>query len=137
MGVPIVVTGFEANNLLTLPPADLVIDSLIGYSLVGHAQGTVAALIEAANSHGAPILALDVPSGLNITTGAVSDCTVPADATMTLALPKVGLRAEAAKPFIGELYLADISVPTELYAKPPLSLEVENVFAKNEIVRLW
>ena len=77
------------------------------------------------------------PADLNTTTGAVSDRTVRADATMTLALPTLGLLGETAKEFIGELYLADVSVPMELYANPPLSLEVENIFAQNDIVRLW
>ncbi|RME43368.1 MAG: hypothetical protein D6796_13210, partial [Caldilineae bacterium] len=59
-----------------------------------------------------------------------------AAATLTLALPKTGLRAPAAEPFTGELYLADISVPPALYARPPLNLTVGFPFAAGEIVRL-
>ena len=61
----------------------------------------------------------------------------PRYATLTLALPKEGLRLEAAKLRIGELYLGDISVPTALYGRPPLNLNVANIFAQYEIVRLW
>jgi hypothetical protein len=52
-------------------------------------------------------------------------------------MPKVGFRAESARRHIGELYLADISVPPVLYAKPPLNLDVPNVFAEDDIVRIW
>ena len=133
MGISIVVAG----ELLVLPPADLLVDAMIGYSLTGPPTGLVATLIDAANNHGAPILALDVPSGVNTTTGAATGAAIRAKATLTLAMPKVGLRAETAKEHIGELYLADISVPPELYARPPLDLKVPNVFAQDEIVRLW
>ncbi len=133
MGIPIVVGG----ELLVLPPADLLIDAMIGYSLTGPPTGLAATLIDAANNHGAPILALDVPSGVNTTTGAASGPAIRARATLTLAMPKVGLRAETAKEHIGELYLADISVPPELYGRPPLDLEVANIFAQGEIVRIW
>ncbi len=133
MGISIVVGG----ELLVLPSADLLVDSIIGYSLTGAPTGLVATLIDAANNHGAPILALDVPSGVNTTTGAASVPAIRAKATLTLAMPKVGLRAETARQHIGELYLADISVPPELYGRPPLDFEVANVFAKDEIIRLW
>ena len=55
---------------------------------------------------------------------------------MTLALPKEGLRALGVEDQVGELYLADISVPPRLYAEPALGLEVEHIFATNDIVRL-
>ena len=133
MGISIVV----ARELLVLPPADLLVDAMIGYGLTGLPTGLAATLIDAANNHGAPILSLDVPSGVNTTTGAASGSAIQARATLTLAMPKVGLRAETAKQHVGELYLADISVPPELYGKPPLDLEVANVFAQDDIVRLW
>jgi len=56
---------------------------------------------------------------------------------LTLAMPKVGFQAESARRHIGELYLADISVPPDLYAKPPLPHDVPNVFAEDGIVRIW
>jgi hypothetical protein len=57
-------------------------------------------------------------------------------ATMTLALPKEGLRAPGVEAHMGELYLADISVPPGLYAGPGLGIEVGNLFAENDIIRL-
>src|SRR5215471_5195978 len=71
--------------------ADLVIDALIGYSLRGDPAGPAAELISWANDNAAPVLALDTPSGLDLTTGAAGTPAVWATVTLTLALPKVGL----------------------------------------------
>lgn len=101
MGVPISVADEEVD----LAPADLLIDAIIGYGLGGAPTGSPAALIRAANAQSAPILALDVPSGVNTSTGAVQEPAIRAAATLTLALPKQGLRTEEAKRNIGELYL--------------------------------
>ncbi len=132
MAVPIT-PGFGGADL---PMADLIIDAIIGYGLQGAPTGASARLIQAANAHGAPILSLDVPSGIDATTGAVHNPAVLATATLTLALPKTGLRAPAAAGHIGELYLADIGVPPELYAGPTLGLETGLVFSREEIIRL-
>lgn len=53
---------------------------------------------------------------------------------MTLALPKVGLMDESVHPYVGSLYLADISVPPELYRQ--LGLNVQNIFEKDTIVKI-
>lgn len=115
----------------------LVVDGVIGYSLRGAPRGDAAVLIHWANATGAPILSLDTPSGLDTATGALFDPVITATATLTLALPKEGLRAAGARAAVGELYLADISVPPELYAEPALGLAVSPLFARNDIVRLW
>lgn len=82
-----------------------------------------------------PILALDVPSGIDTTSGTVFDPAIEAAATMTLALPKEGLRPAAVKAQVGELYLADISVPPALYAG--LGLDIGLIFAGSDILQLW
>lgn len=123
-------------DLQQIQEADLIIDGIIGYSLSDAPRGTAADLIQWANHQPAPILALDTPSGLDTTTGVIFDPTIQATATMTLALPKQGLLAEKASQHVGELYLADISVPPALYAEPALKLEVGPIFARDDIVRL-
>lgn len=133
MGVPIE----EAREPLHLPDADLIVDALIGYSLRGAPRGIAAALVRAANIHPAPTLALDVPSGVDATTGLPHEPAVRATATVTLALPKTGLRQPQAHPHVGELYLADISVPPRLYVEPSLGLEIAPPFAQGDILRLW
>ena len=116
--------------------ADLVIDGVIGYSLKGAPRGGSAALIRWANEQEAPVLALDVPSGLDAAAGIIHEPAIRTEATMTLALPKEGLRAPGADRLIGDLYLADISVPLELYAEPSLGLEVGPIFARSDILLL-
>ena len=113
---------------------ELILDGLIGYSLSGRPRGSVADTIRWANAQPAPVLALDVPSGLDATTGEVLSPTVKAIATMTLALPKTGLLTPGAEEWTGELYLADISVPDVVYQR--MGLDVGPVFRRSDIVRL-
>ena len=120
-----------------LPEADLIVDALIGYSLDGNPVGPAARLIHLANDHGAPILSLDVPSGIDATTGEIFHPSIRATATMTLALPKEGLLLPAVRPVVGALYLADIGVPPALYAEPGLQREVEPLFARSDMIRLF
>ena len=114
---------------------DLIIDGIIGYSLEGAPRGRAADLIGWANSQECPILALDLPSGLHASTGEVFSPAIKATATMTLALPKIGLKAPV-EAVVGELYLADIGVPPELYAHPSLNLQVGPIFSEGAIIRL-
>jgi NAD(P)H-hydrate epimerase len=132
MGARIVADGMPSA---TLPPA-VVLDGLIGYSLKGAPFGRIAELIRWANALDAPVLALDTPSGLDATTGVAFDPAIRATATMTLAVPKHGLRAPDASALVGELYLADISVPPGLYGRPPLGFPVGAIFALDDILRI-
>jgi NAD(P)H-hydrate epimerase len=94
-------------------PADLILDALIGYSLRDTPRGTAADLIRWANGTGAPILALDVPSGVDATTGEIPGDAIRPRWTMTLALPKTGLLRAST----GDLFLADIGIPEGAYRR--------------------
>jgi len=126
--------GLQNEPYFDLAEADIILDALIGYGLNGDPHPEVAVWIEKANAAGKPILALDAPSGLDTTSGKAGSPTVRADATMTLALPKVGLISEAARPYVGKLYLADISVPPVLYRQ--MGLNVQNVFEKETTIEI-
>lgn len=89
----------------------IVVDSLIGYSLKGAPRGTTAHLIRWALEGGAPVLSLDVPSGIDAATGTAPGVAIKARRTLTLALPKTGLTA----PHTGELWLADIGIPRTVF----------------------
>ncbi|MGI9608467.1 MAG: NAD(P)H-hydrate epimerase [Acidimicrobiales bacterium] len=104
MGIPVV--GEVAAGV------DLVIDAVIGYSLRGDPRGRTADVIGQIDRAPTEVLALDVPSGLDSTTGVHATPHVSADATCTLALPKIGLRND---DVVGHLYVADISVPPSVY----------------------
>lgn len=129
----------QAAGLRLTPPkqaeaalqrADLVVDALIGYSLHGAPRGRTAELIALCNAHAARVLALDVPSGLEATTGETPGVVVRAERTLTLALPKTGLRE-----LPGELYLADIGIPPEVY--DPLGLSFEPFFGGRFVTRVY
>lgn len=116
--------------------ADVVIDAMIGYGLRGSPRPPIADWIAQANASHQPIIALDSPSGLDATSGRPSESCIRAEVTLTLALPKEGLLQPEAKPFVGELFLADIGVPPEVYAAPSLGLEVVSPFGAESIVKL-
>lgn len=132
-------TLFQLGVLETDQPhgdAHLIIDGLIGVHLNGPPRGRTAELIHAANNHPARIISLDGPTGLDLGSGEVHDPCIKAAATCTLALPKDGLFARDATDVVGELYLADIGVPPQLYTCEPLQIEVGALFSRSDVLRL-
>ena len=109
MGISILTADYALRDY------DLLIDGLIGYGLEDNPRDRIAKIITDANASGRPILALDVPSGMNATTGEAHDPCIKATATLTLALPKTGFLAREASLYLGDLYLADISIPRKVY----------------------
>ena len=98
----------------------LIVDAVIGYSLSGPPQGAALHMIEWAKNEKAPVVSLDVPSGIDSTTGGAPGAHVIASQTMTLALPKTGLHVAA----VGDLLLADIGIPGETYRRAGLQVPV-------------
>jgi NAD(P)H-hydrate epimerase len=127
--LPTVVEAPEASS-----SPGLILDGLVGYSLAGPLRGKVADLVRWTVGQETPVLSLDVPSGLDASTGRAFDPTVKAAATFTLALPKTGLVHEGARDWVGELYLGDIGVPPEVYE--PLGFEVGGLFSNGDVLRL-
>ncbi|TAK71593.1 MAG: NAD(P)H-hydrate epimerase, partial [Dehalococcoidia bacterium] len=117
-----------------LPAANLYVDGIVGYSLRGALRGRARDLAASLNAARAPILSLDVPTGLDVDSGEADPAAVRAAATMTLALPKPGLLIPSARPFVGQLYVADISVPAALYAR--LGLAIPALFSTDTLLRL-
>jgi NAD(P)H-hydrate epimerase len=105
-------SGQIADDVDRLTP-DLIIDALIGYGLRSAPRGRSAELIRWANASGARILSLDVPSGIDATTGEAPGEVIRASATLTLALPKTGLLPERT----GALYLGDIGIAEGTYRR--------------------
>ena len=114
--------------------ADLLIDGLLGYSSHGAPRDPVAALIDAANASHLPILAVDLPSGVDPDSGAVPGTAIRAAATVTLALPKRGLLAAGAQTYVGALILADIGIPHAAFAR--IGLETRGLFVDGDLVRI-
>lgn len=95
----------------TLGDAGLVVDAVFGIGLSRAPDPDVAALLQAINRAGAPVLALDVPSGVDADTGAVPGVAVQAQATVQFIAAHLGLYTGAALDHAGELALATLDIP--------------------------
>lgn len=113
-------------------PGEVIIDALVGYSLSGGLRGRAADLVRWTAEIERPVLALDVPSGLDVDGDVPDGPVVAADVTMTLALPKVSLIGSA---LVGDLFLADISVPPSLYRRFDLDV-ASDLFATASVIRV-
>jgi len=109
---------------------DLVLDALIGYGLKAAPKGQVADLIALTASYRAPLLSLDVPSGVDATSGQTPGAFVSPRWTLTLALPKTGLLPR----LTGELYLGDIGIPDQVYRR--IGIRYVSPFGPHSWVRL-
>ncbi len=90
---------------------DVILDGIIGYSLSGEPRGAARRMIDWANSRDCPVVSLDVPSGIDATSGAGAGVSIRPTMTISLALPKTGLHPRVT----GELQLADIGIPRSVY----------------------
>ena len=89
---------------------DVVIDALLGTGLKGAPRDETSRLIEEINAAGVPVLAVDIPSGVNASTGEVAGAVVQADVTVTMHGPKVGLAVAPGRFHAGEVEVADIGL---------------------------
>ncbi len=122
-------SGSMADELAQLRPG-IIIDALIGYGLRSAPRGRFAELIRWANDAEAPVLALDVPSGIDATTGEAPGEIIEASWTLTLALPKTGLLPERT----GALYLADIGIPEQTFRR--LNIDYVSPFRTSYVIPL-
>ncbi|MBN1269203.1 MAG: NAD(P)H-hydrate dehydratase [Kiritimatiellae bacterium] len=107
--------------------ADVLVDGLLGTGSSGMPRGPVAGAIRyikerADRSH---VVAIDVPSGLNADTGEAEGDAVEADLTVTMGLPKAGMLAQSAVPYVGTLDVVDIGLPPEYVEEARLGTETE------------
>jgi NAD(P)H-hydrate epimerase len=126
LGVPVRVGAED------LRAPELFVDALLGYSQLGAPRDGIAELIE--RTRGGRVLALDVPSGLELESGAPHEPGVRAEATMTLALPKRGLADDRGRGRVGELYLADIAIGASVYER--LRIRYSPPFGPGPLLRL-
>ena len=89
---------------------DVIVDALLGTGLKGPPREETTQLIERIDAAGVPVLAVDVPSGVNASTGEVAGAAVRADVTVTMHGPKVGLAVAPGRFLAGEVVVADIGL---------------------------
>lgn len=110
----------EGVNILpfahaTVPSSGVIVDGLLGIGLRGAPTGEFALAIEQINHSRLPVLALDIPSGLNADTGAVAGMVVQAQITIPYIALKRGLLTGRGPAVCGELVLANLDVPATTY----------------------
>jgi len=106
------VSLFQAGHPLN---ADVLVDALLGTGLDRPVTGLYADAIQAINAYSAPVIAVDIPSGLNADTGTVMGCAVKADCTVTFIGLKQGLFTGQAAEYCGEIGYADLGVPADVF----------------------
>ena len=119
----------------TTRPADIgdgIVDGLIGYGLTDAPTGPASELIEWIESADVAVVSLDVPSGIDATTGEARGVCVRADVTLTLALPKSGLIENEA---VGRLLVADIAIPPALW-RHHFDIGIRDLFSDADVVDL-
>jgi NAD(P)H-hydrate epimerase len=104
--------GFDSARFAALlTGADWVVDALLGTGLVRPVEGILYAVIQAINTSGKSILALDLPSGLDADTGRPLGIAVQALATITFVSRKIGFDCTGASDYTGEVAVVDIGAP--------------------------
>ncbi|HEY3552021.1 MAG TPA: NAD(P)H-hydrate dehydratase [Gaiellaceae bacterium] len=103
---------------------DVVIDALLGTGLKGAPRDETSRLIEEINAAGVPVLAVDIPSGVNASTGEVAGAVVQADVTVTMHGPKVGLAVAPGRFHAGEVEVADIGLEAAQTELRPVTPEI-------------
>ncbi|NLS44950.1 MAG: NAD(P)H-hydrate dehydratase [Firmicutes bacterium] len=127
-GMGIEVEELRADGLPTAKIAvsmsDLTVDAVFGTGFRGDIDGYTSRIIDIINKSGRPVVAVDVPSGLDSSTGKVGLKCVRATHTITFGLPKAGLFLYPGADYVGELTIADIGLPRFLLTDNNLKLNL-------------
>ncbi|MDZ7333065.1 MAG: NAD(P)H-hydrate dehydratase [candidate division KSB1 bacterium] len=105
----------EITSVEQIPPLgsiDLVVDALLGTGVTGPVVGFLGQLIDYINHLGAPIISVDLPSGMETDSGAISGSAIHATLTVTMGHLKTGLLFSPGRDAAGKIVVADISIPT-------------------------
>jgi len=127
--------GVAVSPEVQLDGAETILDAVFGTGISRSPEGRFAEWIDAINASGKRVIAVDVPSGLDADTGVAYAPTVRAAMTVTFGLPKHGLLQKDGPGLAGEIWVADIGIPSEAFAL--LGIEVpDRVFGQMGVARL-
>ena len=105
------------KKTLCFEPEGIILAGLVGTGFRGKAEDVLALAIERANQSGLPIIAIDIPSGLNASTGDVLSVAIHATETIFLGLPKSGFFLKEGWDHVGQLRYADFGLEQKYIAK--------------------
>jgi len=112
-----------------LAGATVLVDALLGTGFQGSPRDEAARAIELINGHGAPVVAVDVPSGIDADDGTVPGVAVRADVTVTFHAAKVGLWVHPGKGHAGTVQVVDIGIPASVHVDTSAGLATAAVAA--------
>lgn len=122
-----------SSQFAIIREAEVIVDAILGTGLSSPVQGLYRDIIEAVNALGKTVLAVDLPSGLDATTGKVLGAAIRATATATFGLPKVGQRIAQGEALVGTLHVVDIGIPPSVIE----SSGVKRWWLDEDVCRLW
>ena len=103
---------------------DAIVDALLGTGLDRDVTGLLCQVIEAVNTSGKKVFAVDIPSGINGDNGREMGTSIKADATIAFGLPKLGNLLYPGYSRGGKLYVSHISFPRSLYESESITVEM-------------
>ncbi len=118
--------GLDADETTEVDGYDVVVDALFGTGFRGEPRAEASELIERINACASPVVAVDLPSGVDASTGEIAGVAVDAEVTVTFHAPKVGLAVAPGRFRAGRVVVADIGLdhaPTEHRRATPTLLE--------------
>jgi len=119
-------TLHQFNPNTNLDDSDLIVDALLGSGLSGIVDEPYHSAIAAINSMNSPVLAIDVPSGVDVDSGAILGCAVKANVTITFIGLKRGLYTGQAPAYCGETICHSLNIPNNIFCKVDHSAELLN-----------
>jgi hydroxyethylthiazole kinase-like uncharacterized protein yjeF len=102
---------YSKRLLSSIPKPDIIVDAMFGTGFAGSVRKPFADVIAWMNKQGTKIVAVDIPSGVNGTTGVVENCAVRANITVTFGSIKSGLLCNQGRELVGSVSVADIGIP--------------------------
>ena len=129
MGLPINEV-LKTEEIPSLVKTDLVVDALFGTGFDGEITGYMKDIVELINSSDAPVISVDIPSGLHADTGQFTGPCIKAERTVTMALPKIGHFFFPGKEMSGKVSVVDIGVPPHVVEEENINL---NLITEEEV----
>jgi ADP-dependent NAD(P)H-hydrate dehydratase / NAD(P)H-hydrate epimerase len=108
----------------SLKTSDIIVDGILGTGFKGSLTGIVKDLVEVLNISPAPIISIDIPTGVNGETGSVQGSCIKAERTVTFGLPKLGLIIHPGCEYTGEVIVADIGIPSEVFNSMDININL-------------
>ncbi|PKL37540.1 MAG: hypothetical protein CVV44_14420 [Spirochaetae bacterium HGW-Spirochaetae-1] len=123
-GIPVIPVTDMVEKQADLDSCDIIVDALFGTGFTGPVKGAAASLIELMNASAAPVISVDLPSGLPSDGEAPGSPVVRAHLTVTIGLPKISVATWPGMEFAGKVTVADIGFPAVLTGSNDISVSL-------------